>query len=254
MIIRDCVCIAQARVIEGKRKRAHICTIAYAPDQDRFIRTCLPFVSGQETGIRRWTRFSFEAVKSTSDTRAESFEFGALTEKHTRISEKHRAELHRKILSHYRYEDELNTERRSIGILLPQPGSLDFELGALDEREQSYRRLMLDKGIFFPDFKVYVTGRRTKDGNRFRKQLLQWDVVEAIRKGVDPFVPLRNYKDPYIVLGNTPWVRNAFMAVSLLSAPPSAKLSAHNQQLPLINAFGTPPRQCCYAQGHARLD
>jgi hypothetical protein len=37
-------------------------------------------------------------------------------------------------------------------------------------------------------------------------------------------------------MGNTPWVRNAFMAVSILSAPPKAKLSAHNQQLTLIDA------------------
>jgi hypothetical protein len=29
MIFEDCICIAQARVIEGKRKKAHICTIAY---------------------------------------------------------------------------------------------------------------------------------------------------------------------------------------------------------------------------------
>lgn len=234
MIFRDCVCIAQARVIEGKRKRAHICTIAYHSETAQFIRTCLPFAPGKETGIRRWTRFSFEAQKSSTDTRAESFEFGSLLDRGPRVPEQERNHLHRQILSNYRYEDELNQERRSVGVLLPKPGTLTFELGELDQREDSYRQLMLQKGIFFPAFKVYVCGKRTKDGNPFRKQLLQWDVIEGIRKGVDPFSALAAYKDPYIIMGNTPWVRNAFMAIGLLSAPPSAKLAAFNQQLQIV--------------------
>lgn len=237
MIFDDCVCIAQARVIEGKRKRAHICTIAYHPRTDAFIRTCLPFAPSLETGVRRWSQFSFEGHKSASDTRAESFDFGRLLAVGPRVSEKNRADLHRKILSHYRYEEELNTERRSIGILLPQPGSLTFELGDLDEREEGYRLMMLRKGIFFPSFKIYVCGRRTKDDNRFRKQLLQWDVIEAIRKDVDPFTALAGYRNPYIIMGNTPWVRNAFMAIALLSAPPTAKQAAHSQQLSILNAI-----------------
>lgn len=237
MIFQDCVCIAQARVIEGRRKRAHICTIAYHPESAQFIRTCLPFAPGKETGVRRWTRFSFEAEKSPTDTRAESYEFGALLERGSRVTGSERNALHSQILSSYRYEDELNQERRSVGVLIPEPGSLTFDLGELDGREEGYRQLMLEKGIFFPSFKVYVCGKRTKDGNRFRKQLLQWDVIEAIRKGVDPFSALASYRDPYIVMGNTPWVRNAFMAIGLLSAPPSAKIAAFNQQLSLINAF-----------------
>jgi len=237
MIFDDCICIAQARVIEGKKKRAHICTIAYHPGTDAFVRTCLPFAPSLETGVRRWSRFSFEGHKSSSDTRAESFDFGRLLSVNSRISDKDRADLHQKILSHYRYEEELNAERRSIGILLPQLGSLTFELGELDEREQGYRLMMLRKGIFFPTFKIYVCGRRTKDGNRFRKQLLQWDAIEAIRKDVDPFAALASYKNPYIIMGNTPWVRNAFMAIALLSAPPAAKQAAHVQQLLIPNAL-----------------
>jgi hypothetical protein len=236
VIFKNCVCIAQARVIEGKRKKAHICTIAYHMDGDQFIRVCLPFSRDQETGIRRWSVFAFDGDKIPNDTRAESYDFGRLLGVGDKLSEAHRQELHQLILSHYQYENELNEHRRSIGILLPLPGSLSFELSPLDTREQEYRKLMAAKGIFFPDFKLYVCGRRTKDGNPFRKQLLQWDVFEALRKGVDPFSALNSYRDPYIIMGNTPWVRNAFMAVSILSAPPKAKLSAHNQQLSLINA------------------
>lgn len=236
MIYDQCICIAQARVIEGKRKKAHICTIAYHQPTDDFLRVCLPFNKQSETGIRRWMTFAFDGEKTSSDTRRESVAFGSLQRVGKRLTNAQRLELHTRILAHYKYEDELNEQRHSIGILLPVPGSLSFDLQDLDERESEYRRLMADKGIFFPDFKIYVTGRRTKDGNSFRKQLLQWDVVEAIRKGVDPFSAISSFRDPYIIMGNTPWVRNAFMAVSILSAPPRTKQAAHNQQLTLINA------------------
>ena len=236
MIYRDCVCIAQARVIEGKRKKAHICTIAYHQPSNQFLRVCLPFNKQHETGVRRWMRFSFEGDKASTDTRQESVAFGALQSVGKRLSLVERQDMHQRILSHYKYEDELNQQRYSIGILLPVAGSLSFDLQNLDERESEYRNLMAAKGLFFPDFKIYVSGKRTKDHNPFRKQLLQWDVIEAIRKGIDPFGAISAFKDPYIVMGNTPWVRNAFMAVSILSAPPKAKLSAHNQQLTLINA------------------
>lgn len=236
MIYHQCVCIAQARVIEGTRKKAHICTIAYHQPTDNFLRVCLPFNKQSETGIRRWMTFSFDGEKTPSDTRHESVAFGSLLQVGKRLTNAQRIEIHSRILAHYKYEDELNEQRHSIGILLPIPGSISFELQDLDDRESKYRRLMADKGIFFPDFNVYVKGRRTKDGNPFRKKLLQWDVVEAIRKGIDPFSAISSFRDPYIIMGNTPWVRNAFMAVSILSAPPRAKQSAHNQQLTLLNA------------------
>ena len=236
MIYRDCICIAQARVIEGKRKKAHICTIAYHQPSDQFLRICLPFNKQHETGVRRWMRFSFDGDKAPTDTRRESVAFGALQSVGKRLSPIERQNMHQRILSHYKYEDELNQQRHSIGILLPVPGSLTFDLQDLDQRESEYRKLMATKGLFFPDFKIYASGRRTKDRNPFRKQLLQWDVIEAIRKNIDPFRAISAFKDPYIIMGNTPWVRNAFMAVSILSAPPKAKLSAHNQQLTLIDA------------------
>jgi hypothetical protein len=88
--------------------------------------------------------------------------------------------------------------------------------------------------LFFPDYKIHVTGRSAQFKNRFDKQLVQWDLFEAIRKGVDPFVAINNFKDPYIILGNTPWRRDSFMAISILSAPTGAKTHAHHQQLSLV--------------------
>lgn len=234
MIFQDCVCIAQARVIEGKRKKAHICTIAYHEPTDSFLRLCLPFEKGKETGIRRWHRFSFEGSQHSNDTRIESFEFGKLLSIRGRLNTNDQIALHRKILSLYRYESELNNDRKSIGLLVPEPGSLRFRQKPLSEREQEYKLLMKEKGLFFPDYKIYVTGRSAQFKNRFDKQLVQWDLFEAIRKRIDPFPALTNFKNPYIIIGNTPWQRDSFMAISVLSAPNKVICHAHFQQLSLV--------------------
>lgn len=234
MIFKNCICIAQARVIEGKKKKAHVCTIAYHEPTDSFLRLCLPFEKGKETGIRRWHRFSFEGSQQALDTRAESYEFGKLISIDKQLSLSDRFTLHRKILSLYQYESELNDDRKSIGLLVPEPGSLRFRRKPLTEREQEYRLLMKKKGLFFPDYKIYITGRSAQFKNRFDKQLVQWDLFEAIRKNVDPFPALMSFKNPYIIIGNTPWKRDSFMAISVLSAPSGAVNHAHFQQLTLV--------------------
>lgn len=237
MIFEDCICIAQARVIEGKRKKAHICTIAYHEPSDKFLRICLPFERHSNTAIRRWHRFTFEGSKNPQDTRSESYDFGELLAVHGKLSRLEQVQTHKQILSHYMYEDEMNEQKRSIGILLPVRSSFSFGKMPLEDREKEYRNIMLSKGIFFPPYKIYVTGKRSKDGKPFKKQFLQWDVYEAIRKNVDPFPALQSFADPYIILGNTPWTRNSFMAISILSAPSAAKQHAYHQQLELTHAF-----------------
>ena len=234
MIFESCICIAQARVIEGKRKKAHICTIAYDESTDAFLRICLPFERGRETGIRRWHRFSFEGSQQPTDTRTESFEFGRLLSIQGQLGLNEKLALHQKILSLYRYESELNNDKKSIGLLIPEPGSLRFNRKSLSEREHEYRLLMREKGLFFPDYKIHVTGRSAQFKNRFNKQLVQWDLFEAIRKKVDPFPALQGFKNPYIIIGNTPWKRDSFMAISILSAPSKAISHAHFQQLDLV--------------------
>lgn len=235
MIFKNCICIAQARVIEGKKKKAHICTIAYHESTDSFLRLCLPFEKGKETGIRRWHRFSFEGFQQSSDTRAESYEFGKLISTENQLSLNDRFALHHKILSLYQYESELNDERKSIGLLIPEPGSLRFRQKPLTEREQEYRLLMKNKGLFFPSYKIHITGRSAQFKNRFDKQLVQWDIFEAIRKNIDPFPALKGFENPYIIIGNTPWKRDSFMAISVLSAPRRAINHAHFQQLSLVS-------------------
>lgn len=237
MIFEDCICIAQARVIEGKRKKAHICTIAYHEPSDKFLRICLPFERRNNSAIRRWSRFTFKGSKNPQDTRSESYDFGELLAVSGTLSGPEQKQTHKQILSHYMYEDEMNEKKRSIGILLPMRSSFSFETAPLEEREKEYRSIMLSKGIFFPPYKIYVSGKRSKDKRPFKKQLLQWDVYEAIRQNRDPFPKLQSFNDPYIILGNTPWTRNSFMAISILSAPSAAKQHAYHQQLKLTHAF-----------------
>jgi len=234
MIFKNCICIAQARIIEGPRKKAHICTIAYHEDLDSFLRICLPFEYGKDTKIRRWSRFCFEGQKPEKDTRVESYEFGKLLSIDKQLSANEKILLHQKILSLYQHESELNENKKSIGIIVPEPSSLEFQTKPLTEREVEYKNIMKSKGIFFPDFTVRVIGKSGQFKRKFNKQLVQWDVFEAIRKDIDPFLSLKSYKEPYIITGNTPWKRDSFLAISILSAPKSLTVHAHHQQLSLI--------------------
>ena len=231
-IFRDCICIAQARIIEGNNTKAHICTIAFHESTNSFIRTCLPFDRKNYSSIKRWTRFSFEGGLSDRDTRNESYTFTKLLTVSSKIDDKAKREVHKKILQKYKHEEEMNAARESVGILVFDKDSLKFKRKKLTPREEGYRQLMQKKGLFFPDFKLYVSGKSPQFKGRFEKQLVQWDFFEAYRQGRDPVeIFFQQYREPYIILGNTPWHRDSFMAVSFLSAPPGFISYAKNQQL-----------------------
>ena len=231
-IFKDCVCIAQARIIEGNNTQAHICTIAFHEDTNSFIRTCLPFNRKSCLSINRWTRFTFEGDSSNKDTRNESYTFTRLLKVSSKIDDRARREVHKRILQKYKHEEELNASKESVGILIFDKKSLKFKKKELSVREEGYRQLMKDRGLFFPDFKLYVSGKSPQFKYRFEKQLVQWDFFEAYRQGRDPVeIFFQSYREPYIILGNTPWHRDSFMAVSFLSAPAGFIGYAKNQQL-----------------------
>ena len=72
---KDCVVIAQARVIEGKKTPPHICTIVWDLIDNNFIRITCPF-SLKEKPLKRWKRFSFFGDKENviaGDTREETW-------------------------------------------------------------------------------------------------------------------------------------------------------------------------------------
>lgn len=244
----DCVCIAQARVIAGFKREPHICTIAYQPSKNQFLRLCIPFVKGYSPLIKRWSLFTFDATKDglANDNRDESWNLVAMTRASAKaLSKKQKDEIHRKILSTYKYESELNVERDSIGILVPVPETLRFTQERLsarreDEKKELDRAVMLkQKGIWYPNFKVKVSGSYMKKGkkNAFNKQLLAWDVYEALRLGGkrDPFAAMDTYRNPYLIIGNLATQRRGWVAIGMLSAPDGAiEECAIHQQLALV--------------------
>lgn len=244
----DCVCIAQARVIAGFKREPHICTIAYQPAKNHFLRLCIPFVKGRSPLIKRWSVFSFEGSKDglANDNRDESWKLVTMTKASPKIlGTKQKEIIHRKILSTYKYESELNEERDSIGLLVPVPESLKFVQERLsirreDEKKELERAEMLKaKGIWYPNFKVKISGHYLKDGKRnsFNKQLLAWDVYEALRLGGnrDPFAAIDRYRNPYLIIGNLATQRRGWVAVGVLSAPDGAiQECAIHQQLALV--------------------
>lgn len=246
-IFDDCICIAQARVIAGRVKQPHICTIAYHQPSNQMLRFCLPFNLNQRPDVKRWHCFGFQGDKTElgNDTRRETWRFGRVVSKSGPITEKQKANMHRKILSCYRYEHELNDEKASIGILVPDgPLKLWQEHLSPNDPEDAVEiergRQMAANGIWYPDFKVFIRGHRRVNGERksFQKMLVAWDVYEAIRIGsVNPFQAIYGYKNPYIITGNLANQRRAFICIGVLSAPDKTiEQSAINQQLTLLSA------------------
>lgn len=244
---KDCVCIAQARVIAGFKRDSHICTIAFQPEKSRFLRLCVPYVKGRSPVVKRWTWFDFVGQKESLpsiDTREESWDAIYINRKGLIKKESEKRKIHCAVLSEYRYQNELKERRESIGLLIPIPGSLRFnrrELSPYDPAEKKkLDRIehMTKQGIWFPSYEVKVTGEFMQAGKRkkFNRQLLAWDVYEALRSGLtNPFQAITNYRNPYFITGNTSQHRDGFMLIGVLSAPDGAiENYAINQQLALL--------------------
>lgn len=229
MMFDDCICIAQARVIAGRKKEPHICTIAFHEPSEQFMRFCLPFRKDCPSAVKRWTRFAFNGTKDNlgNDTRRETWHYGAIERIAGALSKKDQVYLHKKILSQYRYEHELHEDRASIGILIPDAGFRFWQEhlnphDPEDAKELERSQLMQRQGIWYPDFKVFIKGHRQVDGSRksFNKSVVAWDVYEAIRVGrTNPFQAIYGYRNPYLVIGNLVTQRNAFIVIGVLSAP-----------------------------------
>lgn len=242
----DCICIAQARVIAGRKKEPHICTIAFHEPTESFLRLCLPFQLGRQTAVKRWQRFDFAGDKESlaNDNRRETWHYGSILGRSTRTSQRDQTALHGKILRQYQYERELNEGKSSIGLLIPLRG---FRLvqehlspnEASDAKELERCRLMAEKGIWYPDFKVKAKGHRMVDGAKksFEKTVVAWDVYEAIRTGrSNPFQSIYGYRNPYFIIGNLASRRNAFIVVGVLSAPDGLiERNAINRQMSLLS-------------------
>ncbi len=240
-VFENCICIAQARVIAGNRKQPHVCTIAFHEDSNSFLRFCLPFDYKTSKLLRRWEFFSVECSKENleNDNRLESWYFGRVISTSGVLPRSRQSAIHRRILSCYKYESELNEDRLSIGLMIPEPG---FKIQKVThppgsqkwEKENHKMTVMRKKGLWYPPFDLRVKGYRFVDGQRksFDKKLIAWDVFEAIRSGrSDPIESIKKYRNPYFIIGNLVAIRNAFMIVGVLSAPDRAieENAIHNQ-------------------------
>lgn len=242
----DCVCIAQARVIAGRQKEPHVCTIAFHEPTSSFLRFCLPFAGRKLISIRRWHRFRFYGSKEDlepRETRRETYHFGGANITGGAISQADKNKIHRLMLSTYKLERDLNIDRDSIGICVPHGPLVVTQVpldpdNEKDRREFQFIENMKTHGRWYPNFRLVLSGKRMVDNNLrdFRKTLLAWDFFEAYRRGeVNPVDALATYKEPYIILGNTMSYKNAFMAIGILSAPPGAiQACAIHQQLGLL--------------------
>ena len=240
---KDCVCISQARIISGRQKGTHICTIAFQPAEQKFLRLCVPYSRDRLPVLKRWSVFDFDGTKEglKNDTRDETWNAERVRPTHSlKDDSQAKRSIHASILSNYKYESELNSDRLSIGLLIPQKNSLKFYRENYspstkeDQKQLERGKYMADLGIWFPPYKVFVKGKRRCEGRvrAFTKQLLAWDVYEALRKNeVDPFAQIYDYTNPYMILGNLATQRRAFMVIGVLSAPPGyiEKYAIHQQ-------------------------
>ena len=232
-VFRDCVCIAQARLISGRKTPPHICTLAYYPHEQRFLRVRLPFDGTLASNIRRWQLFSFEGEKIANDVRKESLGFDRLITIGSKVSDSKRRALHRQILSSYKTHDEMNADRDGVGILIPKRGSLRFRVKEQRTTEKNYRQNTSSAGIYYPDKEIYVHCKAEQFKGESKKLLLAWDAIEAIRKGNNPFSVYQSYKNPYMLVGNHYKNKTSFMVIGILSAPDGFIEYAFSQQLAL---------------------
>lgn len=244
----NCVCVAQARVIAGRKREPHICTIAYQPSTSQFLRICIPFSLNRSPLIKRWSLFNFLGTKEGlgNDNREESWNLVDLQRLPAKpLTKKEKNAIHESILSEYKYECELNEDKDSVGLLIPIPETIQMRQEHLswhrekDRKELERAEMLKQKGIWYPPFRVMVKGSYMKNGRRcnFDKSLLAWDVYEALRLGGNrnPFDSIYRFRNPYLIIGNLATQRRGWIVVGVLSAPDGAiDRCAINQQLAIV--------------------
>ena len=232
---KDCVVIAQARVIEGKKTPPHICNIVWDLIDNNFIRITCPF-SFKEKPLKRWEKFSFWGDKVNiipGDTREETWGINnsSLRTDHIKLNTAEKNELHKNILnnySKYNSEQKLNEDKKSIGILIPRKSALKI-YRELCPKEVERKKQMNQDGLYHSEYVYKITGKKlekniwfkNKEQKNFEKTLIARDIIEVERQRryVDLNNIIHSYKNPYIIIGNTPFKRNAFVAIGILSAP-----------------------------------
>tara|TARA_B100000424_G_C22856266_1_gene456476 strand:- start:34 stop:810 length:777 start_codon:yes stop_codon:yes gene_type:complete len=234
-LFNNCVVIAQARPIKGKKVDSHICSILWDRISEQFIRITCPF-SLERKAMKRWDIITFLGDKDNvlnNDTRKETWGiYGNEYKIHKdKLTNKDKNQIHKDILKNYaKYdcENKLNKERKSIGILIPNRSTIKiYTNNTHTEKEIETIKRMKEEGIYYSDYNYKIAGKKYEnkyiksEEKYFDKTLVARDIIEAERqnrhKNINQII--NNYKNPYIVIGNTPFKRNTFVAIGILSAP-----------------------------------
>ena len=224
MKFNKCVVIAQARVIEGRKVPPHVCTLAInleaKEEKDLLIRFVLSFTKKNYHFPKRWDYVSFVGTKDNlmhrSDKRYSSWGINEdhPFDIHNKASKFERNQIHKLLLNSFLPEEELNKQRRSIGVMLPV-GEMKFKW-IEDERCKRHHERM---NLYHPEKNLMLIGKKNVLNGQlkpFRKTCVAWDVIEAYRKYNEISLPHNN---PYCVIGNVLSHPRSWVIVAILGAP-----------------------------------
>lgn len=225
-MLKQLICVAQARLIAGKNTKPHICSIALDREENKLLRVCLPYGSSFNMPVRRWSVFTVELEKQSRDTRIESY----FIRGHIQDCEKGKGTpaLHRQLLNLAVPEAQLIDENRTIGI--KKVDSLKLHFLSLDERNKNIEDVMHDEyDLSYIKKVIRVSGTDSLTKENYKRLLLDWQLYETMRKqgNVEELsVTIKNlketiekYRHPYFVTGTTRRRRKQFMSISILSSP-----------------------------------
>tara|TARA_X000001382_G_scaffold15420_1_gene9831 strand:+ start:4986 stop:5723 length:738 start_codon:yes stop_codon:yes gene_type:complete len=224
MRFNNCVVIGQARVIEGRKAKPHVCTLALnleaKEEKDLLIRFC-PVFKRRSLFPKRWSYVSFIGTRKNkihpTDKRYSSW---GIDDEHPieifpeKASQSERNQIHKLLLGSFLPEEKLNKERRSIGIMIPVK-SMKFKW--FDD--EGCKRHHKNMDLYHPDKKLMLLGKKNElDGRlkNFKKTCVAWDVIEAYRKNNQITLPHNN---PYCLIGNVLNYQRSWVVVAILSAP-----------------------------------
>jgi hypothetical protein len=224
MKFNNCVVIGQARVIEGRKTEPHVCTLAInleaKEEKDLLIRFCPVFDRKDYAFPKRWSHVSFVGTRDNKiHKRDKRYSSWGIDEDypfdtHEKVSGSERNEIHKLLLNNFLPEEELNKQRRSIGVMLPIK-SMEFKW----VKDESCERHHKNMDLYHPERKLMVTGKKNElDGRlkRFKKTCVAWDVIEAYRKNNKIIL---SHNNPYCVIGNVLSHPISWVVVAILSAP-----------------------------------
>lgn len=221
-MLKNLVCLAQARVIGGNKKTPHICSICIDQENKELVRVCLPFAAKSLMPIRRWSEFTCDLEKQSSDSRKESYfiNLNGNNQYKGDLSASRKNLIHKQLAGFVKDEEILISEGSTIGVKLIKNVKLSFQ--SLSEKHVKIKQVMESKyGLWYSEKAIRIVGEDFITSKKFNRLLLDWNFAEAYRKINDASAIkeiLQSYKYPYLITGTTLQRRKSFMAISVLSS------------------------------------